>query len=173
MISRNACITYSQGIMVADAFGALEKAGQRPRDTVMCHVLDLKYSLKERCELLLMKVRHFKLRPGKCRRLRLEHPTRSQFHLPFLKIQLLPALMPLTAIDNDSLLTVPESCKSCYFQSDGGAPAYDWLRSFDKLEPFFQKNIFKNEDIRAQDHPSILHLGPGESVNVLRNQTGT
>lgn len=50
---------------------------------------------------------------------------------------------------------------------DTGKPTHEWFRTFEDLEPFFERNLFQRYDVRSdggKKQPRILHLGAGDSV---------
>ena len=47
-------------------------------------------------------------------------------------------------------------------KNDNKTPTHEWFRTFESLEPFFEKHLF---NVRApESQPKILHLGSGDSV---------
>lgn len=50
-----------------------------------------------------------------------------------------------------------------YTKADGDKPTHEWFRTFDALEPFFGKYLFKERG-DAGKTGKMLHLGSGDSV---------
>jgi hypothetical protein len=50
-----------------------------------------------------------------------------------------------------------------YTKADGDKPTHEWFRTFDALEPFFEKYLFKARG-DAGKTGKMLHLGSGDSV---------
>lgn len=67
--------------------------------------------------------------------------------------------------ENDRQLSHSEYWDSRYVVSDGENPTHEWFRSFQTLQPFFQKNLFDVRDPATGADPYILHLGSGDSVS--------
>ncbi|KAF7544346.1 hypothetical protein G7Z17_g10026 [Cylindrodendrum hubeiense] len=67
-------------------------------------------------------------------------------------------------VEEDKALGRPDYWDSRYAKSDGDDPTHEWFRSFADLEPFFHKNLFETQGVKAEDAPLILHLGSGDSV---------
>ncbi|KAK7443602.1 hypothetical protein Landi51_08951 [Colletotrichum acutatum] len=62
-------------------------------------------------------------------------------------------------------LATPELWNQRYTKSDGSHPTHEWLRTFEALEPFFEKHLFSQR--RPDTSPRIMHLGSGDSVWIL------
>ncbi|EXF84313.1 hypothetical protein CFIO01_08344 [Colletotrichum fioriniae PJ7] len=59
-------------------------------------------------------------------------------------------------------LATPELWNQRYTKSDGSHPTHEWLRTFEALEPFFEKHLFSQR--RPEISPRIMHLGSGDST---------
>ncbi|KAL0764991.1 hypothetical protein CaCOL14_012250 [Colletotrichum acutatum] len=59
-------------------------------------------------------------------------------------------------------LATPELWNQRYTKSDGSHPTHEWLRTFEALEPFFEKHLFSQR--RPDTSPRIMHLGSGDST---------
>jgi len=53
-----------------------------------------------------------------------------------------------------------------YTKSSGETPTHEWFKTFESLEPFFQKHLLDRR--AACTDPCILQLGCGDSVSVVR-----
>ncbi|KAK1461409.1 hypothetical protein CMEL01_14363 [Colletotrichum melonis] len=59
-------------------------------------------------------------------------------------------------------LATPEFWNRRYTKSDGSHPTHEWFRTFEALEPFFEKHLFSQR--RPDTSPRIMHLGSGDST---------
>jgi hypothetical protein len=60
-------------------------------------------------------------------------------------------------------LTYSEFWDDRYTKAVGTKPTHEWFRTFDALEPFFNRHFFDRAEAKGKDQ-RVLHLGSGDSV---------
>jgi bisphosphoglycerate-dependent phosphoglycerate mutase len=74
--------------------------------------------------------------------------------------------------DDLQRLTAVQFWDERYAKVDDDKPTHEWFRTFDELEPFFQKHLFKDIQGERKD-ARILHLGSGDSVGSPSIKSGS
>jgi len=66
-------------------------------------------------------------------------------------------------VKSEQELAFPSFWDARYRDHNGDEPSHEWFKSFDSLQPFFNKHLLESKG--PDTNPRILHLGSGDSVS--------